>query len=63
MMIVKASDEPYTTVVVKIPREDILAFDAVATARRTSRAALIRECILDKVEEWNNKTTTKEVTA
>ena len=52
MMIVKASDEPFISVLIRIPKEDLEAFDVVATSRRMSRAALIRECVLEKIASW-----------
>ena len=39
-----------TPILFRLPKEDIEAFDAVAKERRTSRAALLRECVLEKIE-------------
>ena len=54
-MITKSSDEVYATLIIKVPREDVEALDKVAVARRTSRAALVRESILDKIAEYSEK--------
>lgn len=54
-MITKSSDELYTTIILKVPREDIDALDKIAVARRTSRSALVRESILDKISEYTEK--------
>lgn len=51
-MITKSSNKEFTTIILKVPREDVDALDKIAVARRTSRAALVRESILDKISEY-----------
>ena len=46
---IQTSDE-FTTTTFKLPSQDLKAFDEVAKERRTSRAALLRECVLEKIE-------------
>ncbi|HJJ38697.1 MAG TPA: ribbon-helix-helix protein, CopG family [Methanocorpusculum sp.] len=54
-MITKSSDEGFATLIIRVPREDKEALDKVATARRMSMAALVRESILDKIAEYAAK--------
>ena len=48
-MMTQTSDK-FTTTTFKLPSQDLKAFDEVAKERRTSRAALLRECVLEKIE-------------
>jgi len=47
-MLSQESDE--VQVLFRLPASDIAAFDKVANARRMSRAALLRQCILEKIQ-------------
>lgn len=55
MMIVKPSDETacFVSTVLRIPKVDLDKIDVLAAHRRMSRAALIRESILDKIEQYS----------
>lgn len=35
----------------QLPEEDLEKFDQVATNERTSRAALLRKCVIDRIKE------------
>lgn len=39
-------------VAVRVPESDLVRFNAVASMRRMSREALLRECILEKIKEY-----------
>lgn len=59
-MIVKESSNT-TAAYFRLPAEDLARFDAVAAARRTSRAALIRELILQTINAQQNEQNSMEV--
>lgn len=55
MMVVKKSSDGMVNTPFRVYRSDLAAFDAVAADRQMSRAALMRECMLEKTAEHNRK--------
>ena len=49
---VTQDDEVIKQAVVRLPESDLTRFDGVAKGRRMSREALLRECVLEKIKEY-----------
>jgi hypothetical protein len=43
-----------------IPKDDLEEFDKIAYQERTSRAALLRKCVLEKIHSCRNDRDNKE---